>query len=343
MSETNVQSTNESTPSTNEAVEAEADVNDNSSIDNSHDDDHGNMTGKEAMELVKQAEASGKSVADFMAERKKNKKAEAKKPEAKPADKKLETAPTKYKVKANGEEKEVSLEELTKAYSLAEGARKTLQEGVAARNQALEAVKLLKNKETLWDTLKKLGHDPYDLAETLLVERAERETLTPEELEVKEKLKRLEAYEEMERVSKKAKEDKEIAEMSAQYAQDFEKDFTEALKKVAMPKSRALIGRMAKKIRDAAKLGTHLSPEKAAERVKKEFLQEMQDVYGNSDDDALYELVGDKNAERILKKRGQQVVSNNIYNSSSNNQPKTKKQKDSGYSWNDWKQEKYKK
>lgn len=356
MSDTNVQSTNESAPPLSEAPqESNTDVSDDNSID------YGNMEaedGAEAVELCKQAKEAGKTVEEYKKEFFKNKLSAKKKPAAKPLspepqeDKKLvekEKAPVKeaniqkYKVKANGQEKEVTLEELTKAYSLAEGARKTMQEGINARNQALEAVKLLKNKDTLWDVLKQLGHDPRKISEEYLVAQVEEEMLTPEELDTRNKLKKLQVYEEMEARQKKEQEEKYISDMKAQYAQDFEKDFTDALRKVAIPPLKSAVARVARKIQIAAKTGNELSPLEAAKRVKKEMQDEWQAMYGESDDETLYNLVGDKNSERILKHRAKQIHNATNYNSTpavnSSNNRKTNKE----YSWSEWDRNKYKK
>jgi hypothetical protein len=222
-----------------------------------------------------------------------------------------------------------------------------MQEGLAARKQAVEFVNLMKTPKTFWKAVDDLGLNKYELAENLLVERATSEILTPEEIETRNKLKeaedRLKAYEEMEARQKKELEDREIAQAKAQYAQNFEKDFTEALRKVSMPKSRVLIARVANKIRVAAKMGKELSPIKAAEKVKKEFLQEMQDVYGESDDDTLANLVGDKNTERLLIRRGKQVRSSTNYNNNSNSSKSSQQKRESGLSWSEWDKQKYKK
>lgn len=81
-----------------------------------------------------------------------------------------ETPPQTIKFKANGEDKEISLEEAQKKLSLAEGARQALQDRAKLRKE-LDTLKkqsqeLAKYKET-WDKLESVKHDRRQLVELI--------------------------------------------------------------------------------------------------------------------------------------------------------------------------------
>ena len=72
------------------------------------------------------------------------------------------------------DDQEVDEDEVIKIYKDRKGhqqaANKILQEGKAARKQAEEFISMMKDKGSLMDAIKKLGHDPRRLAEEYLAE-----------------------------------------------------------------------------------------------------------------------------------------------------------------------------
>lgn len=344
MSEVNDTSTNEVTEPS-ELLEGNEDVND-SSIDSNNQE----MTGAEAVEIEKKAKESGKTIDEYLKDNKPEKKAAKPPAEAKPVEVKDKVKPqtetksednVKHKVKVNGVEKEVDIHELKRAYSLAEGGRKALQEGLNARKQAEEFVKLMRDPEQVWGVLEKLGYDPFKLAEEHLVRRVEEDMLSPEEVDTRNKLKKLRTYEEMELAQKREADQRRINEMKANATKEFEAQFTDALRRTAIPPTKTTVAKMAKYISDAAKMKYELTPLEAAGLVKEDLEKEMSYLYGESDGETLLKLLGEKNAEKILKARGKQVRSSTNYNNNPSSEQKPSSNKSPGYSWSDWKQEKY--
>lgn len=112
----------------------------------------------------------------------------------------------KFKVKLDGQEREVDLDTLIKGYQLEQVSHKRLQEAAKERQLAQQAKALFEemrqNPARLWDVAKQLGHNPYDLAANIMLEAIEEQNLTPEQKEARtakqeaaEAKKRLEEYE----------------------------------------------------------------------------------------------------------------------------------------------------
>ncbi len=101
----------------------------------------------------------------------------------------------KHKVKVDGQEIEVDEEELKRGYAHQKAANKKLQEGLRAKKQAEDFVKLLKT-----DPLKvlkdpRIGHDVRKLAEEYLASQLEDELLDPREKELRTYKEKLKTYE----------------------------------------------------------------------------------------------------------------------------------------------------
>lgn len=103
----------------------------------------------------------------------------------------------KYKVKVNGQELEVTLDQLLKNFSLEQASRKKMEEAAEYRKKVTEYEKqvteynrLMDNiqskPELLWEFAKALNLDPHKLSEELLFQRFEYEKLTPEQRRLKE-------------------------------------------------------------------------------------------------------------------------------------------------------------
>lgn len=102
-------------------------------------------------------------------------------------------AKPKYKVKVDKEELEVEVDELIKRYEHVSASNKRMKEAADLRKQAQAELEALKKDP--WSKIKELGHDPYDLAEKLLLEKMEYDGLSEGEkraLQAEMKLAQLE-------------------------------------------------------------------------------------------------------------------------------------------------------
>lgn len=203
------------------------------------------------------------------------------------------------------DDEEVDEEEVIKTYKLRRQhqqiANKELHEGKTLRKQAEEFVGMLKDPEKFWEVAKKMGHEPRTLAEKLLVTHIEEEMLTPEQ-----KLQRQRDMELAQFKAEKEKREREAMEREAQilrdrFAQDYTKQFTEALAETNLPPTKQTVAAMARYIGDATKIGFKMTAQEAAKLVKEDILEAQRRLIGDSDGETLIKLLGEDVANKVRK------------------------------------------
>lgn len=273
-----------------------------------------------AREMIARAKAEGKSVDEI---KESMTKGDLKQPEAqgKPQDKKATQAKDpskeaakdateaikKYKVKVDGQELEVDEAELLRGYSHQRAANKLLQEGKAARKQATEFIEMMKNKESLFNVISKLGHDPRKLAEEFLAAQLQDELMDPREKELRDAKNKLKAIEDMEKKRLEEVERRRTEELKAKYTKDYETQFVSALQESQLPPTKPMVAEMAKYISRSAKIGFKMTPSEAAQLVKEDVQRAQLNLIGNADGETLLKLLGDDVAAKILTARGAKV------------------------------------
>jgi len=106
-----------------------------------------------------------------------------------------QTAQEKYKVKVNGKEEEVTLEDLKRSYNLDKASRQRFDEAAKKIKDAENLKNMYSSKE--WDNLLKAGWTEEELEERaadFIIKRAQKKSMTPEQLkqmEIEEDYKRL--------------------------------------------------------------------------------------------------------------------------------------------------------
>jgi len=213
-------------------------------------------------------------------------------------------AEAKRKLKIDNEE--VDEEEVIKTYKERKGhqrtANQTLQEGLKAKKQAEEFLKLMKDKGTLVSTLEKLGYkkeDLRELSEKFLAGVLEEEMLDPREKELRATKTKLQQYQELEKKQKEEQEKQRDAEMKKKFADDYTKEFVEALKTTNLPPTKAMVAEMAKYIHKAAKIGFQMTAAEAAKLVREDVETHYRHLYGASDPETLVKLVGEEGLKKI--------------------------------------------
>lgn len=207
----------------------------------------------------------------------------------------------KYKVKVDGAELEVDETELLRGYGHQKAANKILQEGKLARKQAEEFISMMKDKGKLFDAIKKLGHDPRQLAEQYLAQQLEDEMMDPRDKELRDTKSKLKQIEEMERMQREAVEAKRNEALKAKYAQEYTDQFVEALSKSGLPASKPMVAEMAKYIGRAAKIGFKMTPDEAAQLVHQDLQNQHRSIIGETDGELLIKLLGEDVANKIRK------------------------------------------
>lgn len=289
-------------------------VDGNKSTNQEAQPDFSKMTGAEAKAWVEAQKAKeAKAAEDKKLNRGKDGKFQAKDPyldqkeqakesnPVKEAAKAAEEAIKKYKVKVDGQELEVDEQELLRGYSHQKAANKKLQEGLAARKQAEEFIKMMKDQSSLFDVIQKLGHDPRKLAEQYLAQQLQEEMLDPKEKEFRDAQRKLKAYEDMERKQKEAAEAQVKEQMKAKFAQDYQTKFIKALEETGLPPTKHMVAEMAKYISRATKLNYEMSPGEAAKLVLEDIQNAQRRLIGDSDGETLIKLLGEDVANKVRK------------------------------------------
>lgn len=214
------------------------------------------------------------------------------------------------------DDEEVDEEEVIKTYKQRrqhqQAANRELHEGKTLRKQAEEFVSMLKDPQKFWEVAKKMGHDPRTLSEKLLVTHIEEEMLTPEQKAQRERDRELEEYradrkkrdQEAEEAKQKQKRDAEEAEIQIlreRFAKDYTEQFTKALSETNLPPTKQTVAAMARYIADAAKIKFKMTAKEAAQLVKEDILETQRRLLGDSDGEALINLLGEDVANKVRK------------------------------------------
>lgn len=226
--------------------------------------------------------------------------------------------PTKHKVKIDGQEAEVSLDELIAGYSKAKASHDRFQQAAQERKiaeqlkkEAEEAKARLKTNP--WDVLKELEADPRALAEEYLIKQLEYDAMTPEQRTAMEESKRkdrerqeleekIRKYEEREKAEKEAQEAKEIQEKTQHFVKEIETSMLEALQSSALPKTHAMVAKVADKMLEAHSYGIDMHPSQAVRLVEEELKVLKKAFLEDLDADKLADFLGEEQLKKIRKR-----------------------------------------
>ena len=118
-------------------------------------------------------------------------------------DKKVVEA-KRYKVKINNEDLEVDEAELIRGYQTRKAADEKFREAANARKQSEELIRLLRDEDSVFDVLQKLGLDPRNISERYLIKQLEEDVMSPEEKETRDMKRKLAEYENQKKQSEKS-------------------------------------------------------------------------------------------------------------------------------------------
>jgi hypothetical protein len=219
--------------------------------------------------------------------------------DVKKADAKVQQAEQKYKVTVNGQEKEVALQELQQAYSLAEGSRQKLQDAAAYRKQAEDFIGMLRKDPRSILMNPKLGIDFDSLAREHMIQRSKEAVMTPEQKAAWQAQEELKVYKQKEQEQKAAIQHQEIAKLTEDWTNHYKQTIPAALKTAGVPQNDRSVARIAYYIAQGKERGQNLSPEQVAPLVKQDFMDDIQALFGASDGDTLLSLLGEDTAKKL--------------------------------------------
>lgn len=176
-----------------------------------------------------------------------------------------------------------------------------LQRGLAARKQAEEFVSMMRDPQKFYETAKKLGHDPRQLAEEYLASQLEDELMDPRDKELKNAKAKLKQIEDLERQQKDAVERQRNEVLKAKFAKDYSDQFVAALQDSGLPPTKPMVAEMAKYISRSAELGFKMTAQEASQLVKEDVAEAHRRLIGDSDGETLLKLLGDEVANKIRK------------------------------------------
>lgn len=224
-----------------------------------------------------------------------------------PTEAAAKEAMRKFKVKVDNQEMEVDESELIKGYTHGKAAAKRFQEGSKAKQQSEQFIKMMKDEGTLFDVIKKLGHDPRALAEKYLAEQIKEELMDPKDRELKTYQQKLKFFEDQEAKREEAKKAEEHDKLKAKLAGEFEGQFIEALKTEKLPQTKYMVAEMAKYIARAAKLGYKIVPQDAAKLVREDEEGRFHGVAADTPAEILAKLLGEKNLQKLREYDAQRL------------------------------------
>lgn len=204
------------------------------------------------------------------------------------------------------DDQEIDETEVIKVYKDRKGHQKVanqkLQEGLKYRKQAEEFVTAMKDPGKLVHTLQKLGWEPKqirDVAEKYLAGVLEDEMMDPKDKELKTTKQRLEDYERKEAAAKKADDDRHQETLKKKFADDYSKEFIEALQATKIPPTKSNVGKMAGYIARAANIKMPMTASEAARLVQEDIIQENKHLFSNMTPDQIIKIVGEEGLKKL--------------------------------------------
>ena len=216
---------------------------------------------------------------------------------------KVETTdnPDKFIVKVNGEELEVTRDELIQGYQTRKAADDKFREAANTRKQAEDFINLLKTNPKKVLSNPSLGIDFRELAEEYLMEQMEEEQMDPRDRELKEAREKLASIEEEKKQKEKEQQEQQAADLREKYTQEYQQSIIDTLQKSGLPKTEHTVKRMAYYMHQGLKRGYTLKSNDVVDLVKQDYITEQKSLYSGLDGDALIELLGDDVASKIRK------------------------------------------
>lgn len=183
----------------------------------------------------------------------------------------------KLRLKVDGKESGVTMEQLIRDRQKYEAANKRFQEakdlyakGEMSQKQLKEFVGYMKNNTA--EAMKHLGIDPRQFAESLLMEAIQYEQLSPEQRELMDAKKRLSTYESEAKTRAEQEKRSEFQRQVQVERERYDKEFAKALQAADIDQDPYAVARLAQYMQAALKSGKRdASPMDFVEHLKSDF------------------------------------------------------------------------
>lgn len=264
-----------------------------------------------------------------------------------------EAAARIMRLKMDGMDIDLPEAEVIKLAQQAGVSSKRFQEAAALKKQTEQILAYI--NQNPGEALEKLvgPQKAREIYEKRLMEFIKRDAETPEAKKARELEEKVRDYERREREGAELRKRQEIQALEAkrnqereaktrEYAQQFDKLFTEALTKENLPKTAYTVSRMAALQRVNLKKGFELSADQLAKIVRQDYDSEMNHFMGGMDGEQLLNFLGDPVTGKVSKALVKRLKGANVqkFATPSPTTPSEPVQKSTAKTWRDFQKRK---
>lgn len=208
----------------------------------------------------------------------------------------------KYKVDDQEVTEELSDEDIIKHIQKAKGSDKRFQE--AAEVKARTARLLQQLREDPFKILQHeqlFGKEARAKVEDWLWQQIQLEKMDPKEREALDMREKLKAYESQEKARADEAQKAEQAKLRQHYAQEIDKEITEAIKASGKQVTPYYFKRVAHYMGVALQQGKHVAAKDVVPLVEQDLQRDLQSMFGTASEEQVLSLLGDQNLEKVRR------------------------------------------
>lgn len=205
--------------------------------------------------------------------------------------------PEVRRIKVNGEEVEVTLQELEKGYGTMRAAQERFQEAARLRKEAEELKAQYAQNPFLSD-------DPQarrKAAEEFLAAELRKEMMSPEQRELEELKSYKQQQEELRKQQEEQQKQRQQQEMISQARQQLETDIVAALKESGLPTNANTMQRAAAYMYNAGNAGYQVKAADVMGLVKEDYINDIKHFTKDGDINSVKSMLGDEFIKKIHK------------------------------------------
>lgn len=206
-----------------------------------------------------------------------------------------------YKIKVNGKEYALTLEEALTLAQKGVGADKKFNEAHKIKTQAEQFIHLLKTDPMAILNNPNIGFDFKKAAQDFLAKEIDLEMMTPEQRELHDLKEKLKASEDDKKKQAETEHQEKMERLVAHYSTEYEKDITSTLQTAGLPKTRGTVKRIAYYMDQGLRRGVPLKAADVVDLVRSDIIQEHNELYGAADGDTLLKMFGDPTIKKLME------------------------------------------
>lgn len=209
-----------------------------------------------------------------------------------------------FTLKIDGEEVQMSKEEVVKMAQLGKVGQKRMQEYANYKKKVDSFLETLTNDplSVLNDPDLKLTKEKrIELANKILSEQLEEESLSPAEKELREAKAELQAIRDAQKKEKEDRERQENEEHVSKFQEELQTQVQEAIEKTGLKRDARTLHKLSEVLLLAHDRNLKITPMQAAELVREEFKDDTRYYATQLSDEQLEELLGDETVTRLRK------------------------------------------